>query len=79
MITGEPMPVEKKAGDQVIGSTINKNGFLRVEAQKVGRDTMLSQIIRMVEEAQGSKAPIQSLADKVASVFVPLVILLAPA
>nr|MDO8077203.1 heavy metal translocating P-type ATPase [Candidatus Freyarchaeota archaeon] len=77
MITGEPMPVEKKAGDQVIGSTINKNGFLRVEAQKVGRDTMLSQIIRMVEEAQGSKAPIQSLADKVASVFVPLVILAA--
>ncbi len=77
MITGEPIPVEKNKGDPVIGSTINKNGYLRVEAKKVGKDTMLSQIIRMVEEAQGSKAPIQSLADKVASIFVPSVILLA--
>ncbi|MBS7269734.1 MAG: heavy metal translocating P-type ATPase [Candidatus Freyarchaeota archaeon] len=77
MITGEPIPVEKNKGDPVIGSTINKNGYLRVEAKKVGKDTMLSQIIRMVEEAQGSKAPIQSLADKVASIFVPAVILLA--
>ncbi len=77
MITGEPIPVEKKTGDQVIGSTINKNGSLRVEAQRVGKDTMLSQIIQRVEEAQGSKAPIQGLADKVASVFVPAVILLA--
>ncbi|MEM2959567.1 MAG: heavy metal translocating P-type ATPase [Candidatus Jordarchaeaceae archaeon] len=77
MITGEPIPVEKNKGDLVIGSTINKNGYLRVEAKKVGKDTMLSQIIRMVEEAQGSKAPIQSLADKVASIFVPSVILLA--
>ncbi|MGQ9723453.1 MAG: heavy metal translocating P-type ATPase, partial [Candidatus Jordarchaeum sp.] len=77
MITGEPIPVEKKKGDSVIGSTINKNGSLRVEAQKVGKDTMLSQIIRMVEEAQGSKAPIQSLADRVASVFVPTVVLIA--
>jgi Cu+-exporting ATPase len=77
MITGEPIPVEKNVGDQVIGSTINKNGYLRIEAQKVGKDTMLSQIIKMVEEAQGSKAPIQSLADKVASVFVPSVILVA--
>ncbi|MEM3587240.1 MAG: heavy metal translocating P-type ATPase, partial [Candidatus Jordarchaeaceae archaeon] len=77
MITGEPIPVEKNVGDHVIGSTINKNGYLRIEAQKVGKDTLLSQIIRKVEEAQGSKAPIQSLADKVASIFVPSVILLA--
>ncbi len=77
MITGEPIPVEKTKGDPVIGSTINKNGYLRVEAKRVGKDTMLSQIIRMVEEAQGSKAPIQSLADKVASIFVPSVILTA--
>ncbi|MFB0562044.1 MAG: heavy metal translocating P-type ATPase [Candidatus Lokiarchaeia archaeon] len=77
MITGEPIPVEKNTGDQVIGSTINKNGSLRIEAQRVGKDTMLSQIIQRVEEAQGSKAPIQSLADKVASIFVPAVILLA--
>ncbi len=77
MITGEPIPVEKNTGDQVIGSTINKNGSLRIEAQRVGKDTILSQIIQRVEEAQGSKAPIQSLADKVASIFVPAVILLA--
>ncbi|MHA1410833.1 MAG: heavy metal translocating P-type ATPase, partial [Candidatus Odinarchaeia archaeon] len=77
MITGESMPVEKNVGDKVIGATINKNGSLIIEAQKVGEGTLLYQIIQMVEEAQASKAPIQSLADKVASVFVPIVISVA--
>ena len=74
MISGESMPVEKKAGDEVIGSTINKTGSFKFEATKVGRDTMLSQIINMVQEAQGSKPPIARLADKIASIFVPTVI-----
>jgi Cu+-exporting ATPase len=74
MITGESIPVEKKVGDEVIGATINKTGSLEVEASKVGKDTMLAHIIRMVEEAQGSKAPIQRLADVIASYFVPAVI-----
>ncbi len=74
MLTGESMPVEKKAGDQVIGATMNKLGFLNFEATKVGKETALAQIIRLVEEAQGSKAPIQKLADKVSEVFVPAVI-----
>ncbi len=73
MISGESMPVEKKAGDDVIGATINKTGSFKFEATKVGRDTMLSQIINMVQEAQGSKPPIARLADKIASVFVPAV------
>jgi Cu+-exporting ATPase len=77
MITGEPIPASKKAGDSVIGATINKTGSFRFRATKVGRDTMLSQIIKMVEEAQGTKAPIQRLADRVAAVFVPIVIGLA--
>ncbi|MEM1659159.1 MAG: heavy metal translocating P-type ATPase [Candidatus Jordarchaeales archaeon] len=77
MITGESMPAEKKPGDHVIGSTINLDGVLIVEALKVGRDTMLSRIINLVEEAQSSKAPVQRIADKVASVFVPLVLLAA--
>ena len=63
MLTGESLPVEKKTGDMVIGATINKTGAFTFEATKVGKDTMLSQIIRMVQEAQGSKAPIQRLAD----------------
>jgi len=74
MITGESIPAEKNVGDEVIGATINKTGSLQVEATKVGKDTTLAHIIRMVEEAQGSKAPIQRFADVVASYFVPAVI-----
>lgn len=77
MITGESIPVDKVGGDIVIGSTMNKQGGFRFEAMKVGSDTMLAQIIRMVEEAQGSKAPIQALADKISSVFVPVVLVIA--
>ena len=72
--TGESMPVDKTQGDEVIGATINKNGMLKVKATKVGRDTFLSQVIKMVEEAQGSKVPIQEFADRVTGVFVPVVI-----
>ena len=74
MLTGESLPVDKKTGDAVIGATINKTGAFTFEATKVGKDTMLSQIIRMVQEAQGSKAPIQRLADYISSIFVPTVI-----
>jgi len=74
MLTGESLPVEKKVGDIVIGATINKYGTFKFEATKVGKDTVLSQIIKMVEEAQGSKAPIQKVADKVSGVFVPVVL-----
>lgn len=77
MVTGESMPVHKKQGDSVIGSTVNKFGTFTFKTTKVGKDTMLSQIIKMVEEAQGSKAPIQRLADVVASYFVPVVIVIA--
>ena len=74
MLTGESLPVEKKAGDLCIGATINKFGTFKFEATKIGKDTVLSQIVKMVEDAQGSKAPIQKIADKVAGVFVPTVI-----
>lgn len=77
MLTGESIPIEKKAGDKVIGASINKNGSFQFEATKVGKDTTLSQIIKLVEDAQGSKAPIAQLADKVSGVFVPIVIGLA--
>lgn len=79
MITGESLPVEKREGDRVIGATINKTGSFRFEADGVGKETVLAQIIRLVEDAQGSKAPVQRLADKIASVFVPAVIGLAVA
>jgi len=74
MLTGESLPIEKKVGDLVIGATINKFGTFKFEATKVGKDMVLSQIIKMVEDAQGSKAPIQKIADKVSGVFVPSVI-----
>jgi Cu+-exporting ATPase len=73
MLTGEPLPVEKRPGDQVVGGTMNKTGSFRFEATKVGRQTVLAQIIALVEEAQGSKPPIARLADKIASYFVPAV------
>ncbi|WP_423230250.1 heavy metal translocating P-type ATPase [Caloranaerobacter ferrireducens] len=74
MLTGESIPVDKKEGDEVIGATINKHGTFKFKATKVGKDTVLSQIIKLVEEAQGSKAPVQRLADKVAGIFVPTVV-----
>jgi Cu+-exporting ATPase len=77
MISGESIPVEKNKGDNVMGATINKTGLLKFKATKVGKDTMLAQIVKIVEEAQGSRAPIQRLADTVASYFVPAVIIIA--
>jgi Cu+-exporting ATPase len=77
MVTGESMPVTKSVGDKVVGGTINRSGSLIVEAQKIGKDTMLARIVQMIAQAQRSKAPIQRLADRVASWFVPLVITIA--
>lgn len=77
MITGESIPVDKEVGDQVIGATINKFGAFKFEATNIGKDTVLSQIIKLVEDAQGSKAPVQRLADKISGVFVPVVIVIA--
>ena len=77
MLTGEPLPVAKKAGDGVVGATLNRNGAFRFRVERLGEDTVLSRIIRLVEQAQGSKAPIQRLADRVSAVFVPVVISIA--
>lgn len=77
MITGESMPVEKGEGEMLIGATINQHSLLHIRATKVGADTVLANIIRMVEQAQGSKAPIQRLADKISSIFVPIILIIA--
>ena len=77
MLTGESLPIEKKSGDAVIGATLNKLGLLKFEATKVGKETALAQIVRLVEEAQGSKAPIQKIVDQVSAVFVPAVLVIA--
>ena len=77
IVTGESMPIEKKAKDSVIGATINQDGVLYVKATKIGRDTFLAHIISLVEEAQGTKVPIQKLADKITSIFVPAILILA--
>lgn len=77
MVTGEPMPVQKKIGDNVVSGTLNTSGSFVFRATKVGSETLLAQIIKMVEDAQGSKAPIQALADKISSIFVPIVLVIA--
>jgi len=77
MVTGEPLPATKEAGDEVVGATINKTGSFRFRASRVGKDTLLAQIVKLVQEAQGSKAPIQKLADQVTGWFVPVVIAIA--
>ncbi len=77
MLTGESLPVDKQTGDPLMGATVNTTGLLRMRAEKVGGDTMLAQIVRLVEQAQGSKAPIQRLADQIAGIFVPAVLVIA--
>lgn len=77
MVTGEPLPVLKKDGSQVVGGTINKNSVLKFRATKIGKDTLLAQIIRLVEEAQGSRPPVQKIADKAVAYFIPVVLLIA--
>ena len=77
MLTGESIPVEKKVGDQVVGESINKTGSIQFKATKVGKDTVLAQIVKLVEEAQGSKAPIAKMADIISSYFVPIVLVIA--
>ena len=77
MVTGEPVAIAKKTGDRVIGATVNATGSLLIKAEKVGADTLLSQIVDMVANAQRSRAPIQKLADVVSGYFVPIVVLIA--
>lgn len=77
MITGESIPVDKKGGDKVIGGTMNKQGFLRIRGTSLGSESMLAHIISLVQDAQGSRAPIQKIADQISSVFVPIVLALA--
>lgn len=77
MITGESIPVEKNIGDEVVGGTINKNGMIKFKANRIGKDTTLAKIIKMVEDAQGSKAPVQRLADKISGIFVPSVVIIS--
>jgi P-type Cu+ transporter len=77
MLTGESVPVEKSNGDEVIGASLNKTGFFKMQVTRLGKDTLLAQIIQLVEQAQGSKAPVQRLADKIAGIFVPVVMVLA--
>lgn len=77
MITGEPIPVEKNIGDTVIGGAMNTTGSFRFQATKIGSETILARIIKMVETAQSSKAPIQALADKISAVFVPVVLIVS--
>ncbi|MFH0848203.1 MAG: heavy metal translocating P-type ATPase [archaeon] len=77
MITGESIPVEKNVGDEVIGATINKTGMIKIEAEKIGQDTVLAQIVKLVEEAQAGRAPIQRLADQISAYFVPAVVIVA--
>ena len=77
MLTGESLPVEKKKFSSVFGATVNQDGVLKIKVMQVGEQTVLAQIIKTVEEAQGSKAPIQKLADKISGIFVPVVIVLA--
>src|SRR5699024_11780976 len=79
ILTGESIPTYKVAGDTVIGATINKNGSLQINATNVGKDTALAQIVKVVEDAQGSKADIKRMADKISGVFVPIVVLIAVA
>ncbi len=79
MATGESMPVNRTVGDEVIGATVNQNGLIKVKATKVGKDTFLSQVIKMVEEAQGTKVPIQEFADRITGIFVPTVLIIAAA
>jgi len=77
MVTGESMPVKKEIGDTVVGGTMNTTGAFTFKATKIGSETFLAHIIKMVEDAQGSRAPIQALADKISAVFVPVVLVLA--